>query len=455
MLNRVRGLEIKMKIIGITLLLLYPALLSADIVLSGVIIYVGGKEPLTRDQSIIIKNGEISSVSAQLTQTLNTDMTVFECKGCYVVPGIIEMHGHLPTRKYQGAEVDDLLTLFVTHGVTTVRSVLGAPAQLTLLNRIDNERLLAPDFVIAGPGFSGGNTKSVNEASALIDQYAQEGWQQVKVYNGLSKEVYDSIVKAAKARGMPVIGHVPRAVGLDHVLDAGQQTIEHLDGYLEGGAGEYRLLSDKELTALAARTRDANVGVVPTMKVWEVILKAVSPDNLMRTPGLEYVGKGVVENWQENYGLSFIDRSKVLLKKLRGEYDVDALVENRRRLLGAMANAGVDIYFGTDSPQTFSVAGASVVAEMLEMQASGMSTRQVLESATTKPGKLLSPYFKIGQIKAGYEADLILLKDNPLEDLRAFENIVGVIINGVYLSEEAIDEKLESIRLRAVADYSN
>jgi imidazolonepropionase-like amidohydrolase len=92
---------------------------------------------------------------------------------------------------------------------------------------------------------------------------------------------------------------------------------------------------------------------------------------------------------------------------------------------------------------------------MLEMQASGMSATQVLESATIKPGELLSPYFKIGQIKPGYEADLILLKENPLEDLRAFEKPAGVIINGVYLSEEAINKKLESIRLRAAAKYPN
>lgn len=449
------NININIKIIGIILLLLYPVVVRADIVLSGANIYVGGKLPFIRNQIIIIENGKISAVSAKLPLTLTTEMTILDCKGCYVVPGIIEMHGHLPTREYQGAEVDDLLTLFVTHGITTVRSVLGGPGQLSLLDRIKNENLLAPDFVMAGPGFSGGNAKSAKEASARIEQYAKEGWQLVKVYNGLSKEVYDAIVTTANDHGMPVIGHVSRAVGLDHVLRAGQQTIEHLDGYLEGGEGEYRLLSDAELSALAERTRDAKVGVVPTMKVWEVILKAVSPEDLMRTPGLEYVDKGVIENWQDNYGLSFIDKSKVLLKKLFGEYDVDVLVENRRKLLGAMANAGVDIYFGTDSPQTFSVAGASVVAEMLEMQASGMSTAQVLESATIKPGDLLSPYFKVGQIKPGYEADLILLKENPLEDLRAFENPAGVIINGVYWSEEAINKKLESIKLRAAANYSN
>ena len=441
--------NIKMKTIVLILLVLYPALLRADILLTGANIYVGGKQAFISGHVIIIKNGTISFIGAKPPQTSAIDMTSIVCNGCYIVPGIIEMHGHLPTRDYQEADVDDLLTLFVTHGVTTVRSVLGGPGQRSLIDRIDNEKLLAPNFVMAGPGFSGGNAKSAKEASARIEQYAQEGWQLVKVYNGLSKEVYDAITTTASARGMPVIGHVPRAVGLEHVLRAGQQTIEHLDGYLEGGVGEYRLLSDQELSILAQKTLDAKVGVVPTMKVWEVILKAASPESLMLTPGLEYVSKGILENWQKDYELSFIDRSKVFYKKLLGQYDVDVVVENRRKLLGAMASVGVKIYFGTDSPQTFSVAGASVVAEMLEMQASGMSTAQVIESATVKPGELLSPYFKIGQIKSGYEADLILLKDNPLEDLRAFENPAGVIIDGVYLSEQVIHEKQEFIRLRA------
>ncbi|WP_412971991.1 amidohydrolase family protein [Glaciecola sp. MF2-115] len=442
-----------MKIIATILILLCPAFLQAQIVVSGAHVYVGGNQPFISNQVITIENGEITSVSDKAPHTLTSDIKVIECKGCYVVPGIIEMHGHLPTREYKGKEVDDLLALFVTHGVTTVRSVLGGPAQLDLLERIEKEKILAPDFIMAGPGFSGGNTKSVEEAVARIEEYARQGWQLVKVYNGLTIEVYNAIIKTAKVHNMPVIGHVPMAVGLDRVLNAGQQTIEHLDGYLEGGAGEYRLLTSKELNLLAHKTRDAKVGIVPTMKVWEVILKTASLDELMQTKGLEYVSNELLENWIDGYELPIIAEVKVFLKKLLGEYDVDILVENRRKLLGAMQRAGVKIYFGTDSPQTFSVAGASVVPEMLEMQASGMSPAQVIESATVNAGSLLSPYFKVGQVKAGYEADLIILKNNPLKDLRAFEDPAGIIINGYYLSEATIRETLQSIKLRAAANY--
>ena len=115
-------------------------MLNADVIISDAHVYVGGKDPFIRDQLIIIQNGKISAVSAQLPQTLATEMNAVECNGCYVVPGIIEMHGHLPTREYQGTEVDDLLTLLVTHGVTTVRSVLGGLAQRSLLDRIEKEK---------------------------------------------------------------------------------------------------------------------------------------------------------------------------------------------------------------------------------------------------------------------------------------------------------------------------
>lgn len=444
-----------MKSTCIVSLLLYSAILKADLVLSGINIYSFQKESFVKNQYVVIKDEKIASISQERPLNLDHDTDHLNLQGLFLLPGIIEMHGHLPTQEYQGAEVDDLLTLFVTHGVTTVRSVLGGSAQLSLLDRIKNEDLLAPDLVLAGPGFSGGNTKSSESAVARIEQYADEGWQLVKIFNGLSVATYDAIITSARAKGMPVVGHVPRAVGIDHVLRSGQQTIEHLDGYLEGGPGEYRLLTSVELGLLADKTRAAGVGVVPTMKVWEVILRAADIDQLDKTLGLEYVRSGLVKKWRNGYKLSLQNRIKSLVKKLLGQYDVEVLVENRRRLLGAMADAGVDIYFGTDSPQTFSVPGASVVSEMLEMQRAGMTPQQILASATVKPGNLLSPYFKTGRIEPGYEADLVILKENPLENLVAFKKPVGVIINGRYLSESDISQKLEAIKFHAGQNYLN
>lgn len=379
-----------MKSISFVFLILYSIMLKADLLLSGVNIYSFEKEIFVNNQYLLIKDKTIASISNEKPRNLDQDTNHLNLQGQFLLPGIIEMHGHLPTQEFKGPEVDDLLTLFVTHGVTTVRSVLGGPAQLNLLNRIQNEGILAPDLVMAAPGFSGGNTKAAESAVSRIEQYADEGWQLIKIYNGLSKSTYDAIISTAKAKGMPVLGHVPRDVGLDHVLRSRQQTIEHLDGYLENGPGEYRLLTTKELDALADKTQAAGVGVVPTMKVWEVILRAVNIDKLNNTSGLEYVKTEQLKHWRKKYEPSLQNKAKDLIKKLLGQYDVDVLIENRRRLLGTMATAGVDIYFGTDSPQTFSVPGASVVPEMLEMQHAGMTSQQVLASATIKPGNLLS-----------------------------------------------------------------
>lgn len=444
-----------MKYLGYLFLLLFSATVQADLVLMNVHVYSFESESFIHNQNVVIKNEKIASISEKVPVNLQKDVKQLDLQGLFLVPGIIEMHGHLPTRKYQGAEIDDLLTLFVSHGVTTVRSVLGSSPQLQLLDRIQHEKLLAPDFVMAGPGFSGGNTRSVESAVARIDQYANEGWQLIKIYNGLTKETYDAVIKTAPDNKMPVVGHVPRAVGIDHVLRSGQQTIEHMDGFLDGGPGEFRLLTPEELKALAEKTRAAEVGIVPTMKVWEVVLKAADIEELKTRPGLHYIKRELVNKWFNNYQLSFKNMAKSQLKKLLGKYNVDILVENRRLLLGAMADAGVDIYFGTDSLQTFSVPGASVVEEMLEMQRSGMTSKQIIASATIKPGNLLSQYFKIGRIAPEYEADLVILRENPLTNLKAFEKPVGVIINGDFISEFEIDQKLEAIKLRADRNYSS
>src|SRR6185503_5222667 len=70
-------------------------------------------------------------------------------------------------------------------------------------------------------------------ARAEVRKQKEAGYDWIKVYNGPSEPVYLAIVDEAKKLGMPVAGHVPKAIGIDKVLAAGgQRSIEHLDGYV-------------------------------------------------------------------------------------------------------------------------------------------------------------------------------------------------------------------------------
>ena len=80
------------------------------------------------------------------------------------------------------------------------------------------------------------------------------------------------MVRTAREVGMRFGGHIPAEVGLLHALEMRQETIEHLDGYLEQLDGYKRSVDQRDLDAIALRTREAGVWIVPTMSVVQAAL---------------------------------------------------------------------------------------------------------------------------------------------------------------------------------------
>ncbi|HKK25365.1 MAG TPA: amidohydrolase family protein, partial [Gracilimonas sp.] len=117
----------------------------------------------------------------------------------------------------------------------------------------------------------------------------------------------------------------------------------------------------------------------------------------------------------------------------------------RTRILEEMNKAGVKILMGTDAPQLFSVPGFSIHRELPHMQAAGMSNYEILQSGSKYVGDYFSDKDEFGTIRAGQRADLILLNNNPLENLSAIQNHLGVMVQGRWYSREMIDIKLSEI----------
>src|SRR5262249_1400043 len=99
---------------------------------------------------------------------------------------------------------------------------------------------IGPTIVTAGPIIDGdppvwpGSTVLDGPADAdqVVTEQKAAGYDFLKPYARLSRGAYDALAAAARRHGMPLMGHVPHAVGLAHVLAAGQRSIEHLDGWL-------------------------------------------------------------------------------------------------------------------------------------------------------------------------------------------------------------------------------
>jgi imidazolonepropionase-like amidohydrolase len=234
-------------------------------------------------------------------------------------------------------------------------------------------------------------------------------------------------------------GHVPEAVGLMHALRMGQHTFDHIDGYLQALNFPAQPIDSAKVVSLAATTRDAGALIVPTMVLWEHVIGHGDPDEKRAWPEMKYWPRAQVNNWHS----AMTRRQANIDRKAAAAY-----AQARRDVLKQLADAGVGILMGTDSPQIFSVPGFSIHREMAAMSAAGMSNSAILASGTRNVGIYLQGKDAFGAVAVGHRADLILLKRNPLDDLAAIATPTGVMVRGVWLPATEIGARLDAIARR-------
>jgi imidazolonepropionase-like amidohydrolase len=409
-------------------------------------------ERVAENQTVLVENGHIAALGPVADIKIPEGAGRIDGTGKYLMPGLAEMHGHLPNPDLPEAVTRNVLFLYVANGVTTVRGMQGNPSQIALRARVERGELLGPRLVLGSPSMSGGSVTTVEDAKRLVREYMDAGFDLLKVHENLSPEVYDAIATTAKEVGIPFGGHVTDTVGLFHALSAGQTTIDHLDNYVEalvpegaglaeapGLLGAEQLLSridESRLPQVVQATLDADASVVPTMVLWESGIYATRPsaDLLQERTEVRYMPKDMVERWVQAVDERVSSSDPEMLRRL---------AELRRRILTALHQGGVRILLGTDSPQIFSVPGFSIHREMQFYVDSGMSPYEVISSGTRVVGDYFGENF--GTIAVGESADLILVDGNPLEDVKNVSRISGVIARGRYITSEVIEKLLEGI----------
>ena len=112
------------------------------------------EERVLQNQVVVVKNGKIIAMGDAQKVKFSKSALVIDGKGKYLMPGLAEMHAHVPP-------VDDIepmkevLMLFAVNGVTTIRGMLGHPRHLELRSKIQSGEILGPRFITSGPSFNG------------------------------------------------------------------------------------------------------------------------------------------------------------------------------------------------------------------------------------------------------------------------------------------------------------
>ncbi len=357
---------------------------------------------------------------------------VIDGTGKFLMPGLAEMHGHLPSSDWSRERQERILFLYLAGGVTTVRGMLGDPIQFDLRNQIKAGQMDGPTLYLAAPSMNGNSVSSPADGRAKIKRYAAQGWDLQKIHPGLTRAEYDAIADEANKLNFPFGGHVPADVGLEHAVEVGQISLDHMDGYLEMAGGDKREMTEEDFTKMVALTKASGTWVVPTQELFNVLIGGGDVTAMTARPENRYLTPDALASYQRRAANSNANANPLAVK-------------NRNRLLKALADADVNLALGSDAPQLFSVPGFSIWREIESMRDAGLTAAQILKSGTSAPGRYFADKDKFGTITEGARADLILLSEDPRDDVTALFQQVGVMAAGRWHSRAGIDARLDQI----------
>jgi hypothetical protein len=427
--------------------------------------------PMDRDrtlanQTVIVANGRITAMGPAASTTVPSGATRIDGTGKFLMPGLAEMHAHVPPNTTNDQLLRDIMFLYLANGVTTIRGMLGAPYQLQLREQLATGTMLGPRFYVGAPSLNGNTATDPATAARLMREHHAAGYDLVKLHPGVTRASYDSAVAVGRAIGITLGGHVPAEVGIEHAIATRLSTVDHLDGFIEGAvspAMQARIahptdqvtlpemwadVTTERMQALARSARAAGIAVVPTMYLWENLWNPPQGEMVENRPEMKYVPKPWITGWKNQITnrLNFNSQNNIPAAALEG------MLAKRRELLRILQAEGVPILMGTDSPQMLNVPGFALHRELKVMEASGLTPYQVLVSGTRNVseyvGNVLRKPAQFGTVAVGQEADLVLLNANPLTGVDNLNQRAGVMVRGRWIPATEIETGLAAIAAR-------
>ncbi len=348
-------------------------------------------ERVLRDQTVLVSNGRIVSMEADGAAALPPDTKIVNAEGLFLIPGLTDMHVHVRSSDGQ---------LYLDAGVTSVRNMWGFSPLSHIVQEYEDGTSAGPTIYSLSSGLDGTPAKwpqtqlimDTADVGRVIDEQVAQGYSTLKMYQDLRVNIFEEVVRVADARGLKYAGHVPHRVGLERVLEVGYSSIEHLSGYElflggGGGFGGWAGIDPSGIPGIAAASAAAGVWNCPTL--------AIALDTFGAPPGSNA-----------------------------------SFAVNRRRMVKALHDAGAGLLVGTDAGIDRTVPGTSLHDELEEFVAAGLSPYAALLGATGHAADFLGENAEFGRIMVGLRADLVLLAGNPLEDITAVRDPVGVMSRG-------------------------
>lgn len=439
--------------------------------------------PMTReivlpDQTVLIEGSQIVTTGNSNEVRIPAGSLEINGEGYYLMPGLSDMHMH--TRSdWDDPEIWPVhpLYLYLANGVTTIRDF--APTGSPLDNALQWRQEIREGDRIGPTIYASGillYASPVDDPEDIVRKNYELGFDFLKLYSYLTKEDFHQAIETAKALDMYTAGHIPYTVGLGGVLTEGMDEIAHVEELLfefidfdrdmqlspeawmayivESALRQFDLSSSTlqadfeaenraSLNIIAEQLRTAQVPVCTTMVLDDVIqLKLFQPDVFLARPENRYFESGYLESFQRGE-----EKHQVQCQGVEAicafKYDID------RWILRGLYNGNVLLLLGTDSGTGGMgiVPGYSIHNELQILIENGFTPYQALKTGTVNAAIVIERMTgngDFGTVEAGKRADLILVAENPLEDIDTLNNPLGVMAVGRWYSAEMLDTLIET-----------
>ena len=431
---------------------------------------------LQSTKSLVITDNTISMILDNDNELIDNN-NIIDASGKYLIPGLWDAHIHF---SFDTDLAPFMPGLFLAHGVTSVRDT-GGPIDLVVKMKdlSLNDPINNPNVYIAGPLIDGTpnvyNNSSPSfpllsiENSDIIDiesnvqEILDEEVDLLKAYEMLTENQFLALMRIAKTNNLNVTGHIPLSMTLFSAIDSGLNGIEHLRNFALSIASNSDELFRERLQLLKnpddlpgsdlrslihSKQRMRALDSIDYNKFEEAAILLASR-NVWQTPTLFLYRNSSQKIFKDP---SFINELNKLPTQIKEKWikeisDTDTIVDKNslrysnwlEEASGKLHKKNVPFMAGTDTPIGYLIPGRSLHIELEVMVENGFSNLEAIRAATLNPATFFGLENKVGRIKNGYKADLVILNSNPLENIRNTQDISMVIKNGYLLSRKSLD----------------
>lgn len=435
-----------------------------QLIIRGVMLVNGNGAPPQGPIDIVVENNIIKKIQVvgydgvpiddSKRPQLQTGGKELDCNGMYLMPGFIDMHGHIGG-KSQGAEPDYVFKLWMAHGVTTVREPSGRGVDFTMdLKRKSAKNEIVAPRIMAYTGF-GQTSESFNplndipistpeQARIWVRANAKKGADGIKFF-GAEPEIMAAALDENKKLGLgSACHHAQLSVARWNVLHsarAGLTSMEHWYGLPEALFDD-RTVQDYPLdyNYQNEQHRFENAGKLwaqaakPYSEHWEKVMTELLELDFTLDPTFNIyeasrdLQRARRAEWHEEYTLpslwKFYEPSKISHGSYWHDWGTEQEVAWKQNynlwmtFINEYKNRGGRVTAGSDSGFIYQLYGFAYIRELELLREAGFHPLEVIRSATLNGAEALGLDDKIGSVSIGKWADFVVVDANPLANLK-------------------------------------